>query len=109
MSRAHLRFALILMSAVSLISIAADKPQTLTGVITDEMCGVSHMSANQSAAECTRACVKEGSKYALVVDKKVYTLEGHAAEVDKLAGAKATVVGTLKGDTLQVTSVAAAK
>ena len=107
MLRARLLFVLILMSALSLM--AADKPQTLTGTITDAMCGVSHMSADQSAAECTRACVKEGSKYALVVDKKVYTLEGHAAEVDKLAGAKATVVGTLKGDTLQVTSVTAAK
>jgi hypothetical protein len=31
--------------------------------------------------------------YALVVGKKVYTLEGHEAELDKLAGMRATVKG----------------
>jgi hypothetical protein len=30
-------------------------------------------------------------KYALVVGSKVYTLEGHESEVDKLAGQKATI------------------
>jgi hypothetical protein len=110
MSRTRSLFLLfVLIAALNLPLLAADKPQSFTGVITDAMCGVSHMAPNQTAAECTRACVKEGSKYALVVDKKVYTLEGHAAELDKLAGAKATVSGTLKGDTLQVTSIAAAK
>jgi hypothetical protein len=39
----------------------------------------------------------------------VYTLEGHEAEVDKLAGQKATVKGTLSGDTFTVESVASAK
>jgi hypothetical protein len=34
------------------------------------------MEKNKSAAECTREWVKKGTKYALFVGKKVYTLEG---------------------------------
>ncbi len=45
---------------------------------------------------------------ALVVGGKVYTLKGHEAEVDKLAGEKAIVKGDVKGDTIQVQSVSAA-
>ncbi len=96
-----------------MVGISADKKdasQTLTGIVSDSMCGgVQHMMPNQSPAECTRECVKGGSKYILVVDKKVYTLEGHEAEVDKLAGLKASVTGTVKGDKVQVASVGAAK
>ena len=48
-------------------------------------------------------------KYALAAEKKVYTLEGHEAELAKLAGQKVTVKGTLKGDTVTVESVLPAK
>jgi hypothetical protein len=108
MSRIRLLLVFILLIAASLLTFAA-ATETFTGVVTDDMCGPDHMMLGKSAAECTRACVKDGSKYALVVDKKVYILEGHAAELDKLAGAKATVTGEVKGTTVQVTSVAAAK
>jgi len=54
-------------------------------------------------------CVKDSMKYALAVEKKVYTLQGHEAELAKLAGQKVTVRGTLKGDTLSVQEVAASK
>ncbi len=72
------------------------------------MCGAKHMMPG-SAADCTRDCVKGGSKYGLVVGDKVYTLAGHEADLDKLAGAKATVKGEVKGDTVQVASVTATK
>jgi len=45
-----------------------------------------------SPAECAQMCVKQGMKYALVVGSKVYTLEGHEAELNKLAGEKVTVL-----------------
>lgn len=45
----------------------------------------------------------------LVVGQKVYTLGGHQAELDKLAGARATVKGKISGDTVAVESVTAAK
>jgi hypothetical protein len=84
---------------------AAAGEKTFTGTISDAMCGATHMAKDKSAAECTRMCVKQGQKYALVVGSKVYTLEGHESDLDKLAGEKATVKGKLSGDTLTVNSV----
>jgi len=87
---------------------AAD--QTMTGKVSDAMCGAKHQMAGNDAS-CTRTCVKGGSKYALVVGDKVYTLEAtdKAAldKLDELAGASAKVTGEVKGDTIAVESVAA--
>ncbi len=83
--------------------------QSLPGVVTDSMCGPTHMAKDKTPAQCTQMCVKDGMKYALAAEKKVYTLEGHEAELAKLAGQRVTVKGTLKGDTLVVQEVAAAK
>ena len=72
----------------------------------DKMCGTKAMGAD--AKKCATDCVKSmGSKYALVVGDKVYTLEGKEAEVEKLAGGKAKVTGTVQGTTVKVSSVAA--
>ncbi len=68
-------------------------PKTLTGIVSDSMCGAHHMAKDKSPADCARMCVKQGMKYALVVGSKVYTLEGHEAELDKLAGERASVKG----------------
>jgi hypothetical protein len=84
---------------------AAAAAGTLTGIVSDSMCGAHHMAKDKSAAECTRECVKQGTKYALVVGKKVYTLEGHQAELGKVAGMKATVKGKVSGETVTVDSV----
>jgi len=88
---------------------ASSAPKTLTGTVSDAMCGAHHMEKDKSAAECTRECVKKGTKYALVVGKKIYTLEGHEAELDKLAGERATVKGSMMGEMVMVESVTAAK
>jgi len=87
----------------------AANPQQLTGIVSDAMCGASHMMEGKTPAECVRECVKEGSKYALVVGDKVYNLTGHETELDKLAGGKATVKGNVSGDTVQVQSVSPAQ
>ncbi len=91
---------------------AAGKPQTFTGQVSDAMCGAKHAMPG-SAADCTRECVGKGSKYALVSGDKVYTLatkdKNSLAQLDKLAGEQATVTGTANADTIEVTSVAAAK
>lgn len=85
---------------------AEGKQQTLKGVVSDTACGRKHtMMPGSSDAECTRGCVEKGSKYALVVGKKVYTLEGQSEELNKLAGEKAEVTGTVAGDTIQVATV----
>jgi len=84
-------------------------PKTLTGTVSDSMCGAHHMAKDKSAAECTRECVSKGMNYALIVGQKVYTLNGHEAELGKLAGESATVKGSVTGETMMVESVAAAK
>jgi len=52
---------------------------------------------------------KQGTKYALVSGKSVYTLECHETELDKYAAQRVTVKGMLKGETLTVESVVPAK
>jgi len=91
---------------------AAAKLQSFTGTVSDAMCGAKHMMEGDPAA-CLRACVQKGSKYALVVGDKVYTLDtqdkGTLASLDKLANQKATVKGQANGDEIEVSSVSAAK
>ena len=92
----------------SVFAFAAGK-QTFTGEVGDAMCGRQHMG--ETAAECTRTCVGKGSKFALVVGDKTYVLDttdkASLATLDKQAGKNATVTGTLDGDTITVSSVAA--
>jgi hypothetical protein len=100
--------AAVLLAGLLSMAVAADKPQTWSGQVSDAMCGAKHMG---SAADCTRGCVAKGSKYALVVGDKVYTLEtsdkAALASLNKLAGEKAKVSGVANGDVIAVSSVAA--
>lgn len=82
--------------------------KTFTGTVSDSMCGAKHMTKDKTAAECARACVKDGS-YALVVGEKVYTLIGKKEEIGRFAGAKAVIEGDLDGSTIKVESIQAAK
>jgi hypothetical protein len=90
----------------------AAKGKTFTGTVSDTMCGTKHAMPG-APADCTRACVSKGSKYALVVGDKVYALEtsDKAAldTLDKQAGNKVTVTGTEKDTTIAVSSVKAAQ
>lgn len=116
MNRIHL--LLFLLFCVAFANAGDKKPakpsapaaasQTFTGQVSDSMCGKSHMMPGRSAAECAKECAKDGD-YALVVGDKVYTLKGHKAELEKVAGADATITGSVKGDTIDVASVTAAK
>jgi hypothetical protein len=101
-----------LMVAFSILPALAAGTQTLTGKVSDAMCGAKH-SEGVDPATCVRACVKKGAKYALVVGDKVYTLDTSSqAELDtlnQLAWEQAKVTGTVNGDTIAVKSVSAAK
>src|SRR5712671_7890633 len=101
--------ATALLGTVSILAQTSGAQKTLTGVVSDAMCGQTHMMKDKPDAECLRYCVKQGTKYALVAGKNVYTLEGHETELDKYAAQKVTVKGTLKGETLTVESVLPAK
>jgi hypothetical protein len=75
---------------------------TVRGTVTDAMCGAHHMMKNASAAECTRACVKNGSDFALLSGGKLYTLKGDKSLFDKWAGQTVTVQGKVSGSTITV-------
>ena len=101
--------AVALLAPLVILAQASGEQKTLTGIVSDAMCGATHMMKDKPAAECLRYCVKQGTKYALVADKKAYTLEGHEGELDKYAAQKVTVKGTLRGETLTVESLIPAK
>jgi len=103
-------FAIVFsVTSMSNLHAFAGHKQTFTGEVGDAMCGRKHMEG--TPAECTRACVSHGSKFALVVGEKIYILEtsdkAALATLDQQAGKNATVTGVLTGDTIEVSSVAA--
>jgi len=80
---------------------------TVAGLITDDHCGARHdRRSGMTASQCAQMCVRNGSGYSLVNGDKRYALEGHAAELNKLAGERATISGSLAGDTIKVSSIA---
>jgi hypothetical protein len=85
--------------------------QTFNGVITDTMCGADHSQMGvKPDSKCVRECVKQGSKYALLVGANVYTLSDQKTP-DKYAGEKVQVTGTLDTatNTITVDKIQAAK
>jgi hypothetical protein len=50
--------ALFLSIVLSNVVASAQSSQTLTGTVSDAMCGAHHMMQGASAAQCTRECVK---------------------------------------------------
>jgi hypothetical protein len=92
-----------------LITISMAAPQKFTGVVSDDMCKQKHMMPGHSDADCTHACIKAGSKYALVAGDKVFILKGDASQIERFAGKKVSVTGEVAGNSLQVASIAGAK
>src|SRR4051812_43027501 len=105
---AHKLLSIALLSLTLMASaVAQNVTQIFVGVVSDSMCGKKHMA--KDAAQCTRACVKGGSGYALVVGGKVYTLKGDKAQLEQFAGKPAVVGGTEKDESITVASIAAPK
>jgi len=106
--------ALALVTATGAIAFGrkgADQPdsgkaQTFSGVLTDTHCGARHPSKSHlSAGDCAKMCLKHGFAWALVDGEKIYTLKGDSPVLDRLAGERVTVSGTLEGNTIHVQSV----
>lgn len=104
-------FSLIVMVFTLLVGIGFAAPQTLTGIVTDTMCGKKHMVPGKTDADCTRDCMKSKGEwtYGLVVGEKVYRLTGDAKQFDSLAGKRVAVTGDVSGNTLNVKSISPAK
>ena len=106
----RLRISALLLSVVlSTVAASAQSSQTLTGTVSDAMCGAHHMMKGATAAQCTRECVKQGSDFALVIGAKVYTLKGEKSQLDKFAGQNVTVKGKADGTTITASSISPAK
>lgn len=109
-----LRPATALMPLVLIIILASGvfaAPQTLTGVVTDTMCGKKHMIPGKSEADCTRECMesKGNRTYGLVAGAKIYRLTGDSKQFDALAGQRVKVRGDVTESTLRVQSIAAVR
>ncbi len=106
------RLGVLILAVILIPSAFAAKAETFTGTVSDAMCGAKHMMEGDPAG-CLRACVQKGSKYALVVGDKVYTLDAKDKAtldtLDKLANQKVRVKGSADGDTISVSSVVPAK
>lgn len=80
--------------------------QTFEGFVTCTQCGAKHAAKiGKSAADCTRMCVHGGSKFALVDGEKTYMLDGDLAQLKRVAGQRAQIVGAMKGNTIWVSSI----
>ena len=100
---------LTLLFAAAALSFGA----SFTGVITDNMCdNADHKDMKMgNDAKCVVECVKGmNGKYVLydAAAKKTYKLSDQKTP-EKFAAKKVTIMGTLEGDTITVTSIAAAK
>jgi hypothetical protein len=106
----HLILSVLAVAAAS----AAQGKQTITGTITDNMCGKaghSQMRMGPTDAECTIACISvHDATYVLYDGKDVYTLSDQKTP-EKFAGQRVRVVGTLdaKTKTIQVDSITLAE
>ena len=88
---------------------SAPATKTFAGSIGDSMCGLKHGMAGDDK-KCTLECVKNGAKYILAdtEHQKVYQLSDQK-KPEEFAGQKVKVMGTLKGDLIEVKSIAAAQ
>ena len=100
--------ALLLMSSMICAAQRSDS-STFTGIISDSACGLDH-TLSTSAKDCTLMCVQMGSKFVLADEAhhKVYGLSAQK-RAGPLVGEKVSVVGILKGSTIQVSSITATK
>ncbi|MBZ5725001.1 MAG: hypothetical protein LAP87_08395 [Acidobacteriia bacterium] len=90
---------------------AADEKKSITGTITDSMCGADHTAMKIKPDEkCIKECLKMGFKYALWDGRTVWALSDQKTPA-KFAAKKVTVTGTVdeSKQTIQVDSMVAAK
>lgn len=87
----------------------AKAPETVTGVITDTLCGAQHNMKGHSDADCVKMCVKASGQYALFDGQRVLKFSDQKAPA-KFAAQRVKVTGIIdeKTSTIKVTSIEAA-
>ena len=86
--------------------------QSWTGQISDSACGARHEEAAEGAGvmadrDCTQACVRGGSKYVFVVDKKqVFQIANQDnKDLATHAGHTVKLTGEIKGNSITVSKI----
>jgi hypothetical protein len=112
--------AVLIISAITIIAAAIAAGSviiplqpgvTLTGIVSDSVCGSDHGIKAEGDPECTRSCVELGAQYALMVGKlkvgkRMYLLHGREADLERFAGKEVRVKGRALGrDTIIVDQV----
>ena len=90
-----------------LLVAAATTPQTITGIITDTMCGSKHnMTKGQPDDDCTRLCVKGSREFALYDGKTLWKLSDQKTPA-RFAAKQVKVTGAVdpKAMTIKVTTI----
>jgi hypothetical protein len=81
--------------------------QTYEGMVTCSHCGARHNAfLGRTASDCSRVCVRGGATFALVDGDRTRQLDGDLSAISKYAGQRARVVGALRAQTIQVSSIA---
>ena len=102
-----MRIKLLMLVAAMLVFGSLSWAKTITGTVSDSMCGAKHATASADAAACVKKCEDGGAKLVVVSDGKVYStdeqdqLKGHEGEEVK-------VTGSVKGDSIKISKVEAA-
>jgi len=79
---------------------------SFSGLVTDSHCAARHRRhSNLTPEDCARACLRNGASYVLVDGDRRYKLSGDEESLNKLLGTRATIKGTLQGQTISVSSV----
>lgn len=96
----------LLSLAISGSLIAAKAPETITGVITDTLCGAQHNMKGHSDADCVKMCVKASGQYALFDGQRVLKLSDQKTPA-KFAAQRVRVTGIVdeKTNTIKVASI----
>jgi hypothetical protein len=88
--------------------------RTLTGKISDSMCGLSHKAmiehggGKMTDAQCTDACVKAGAKYVFASGGKVYAIANQdEKDLATNAGKTVRLAGDVEGETITVSKITA--
>ena len=80
---------------------------TMTGEISDSMCGASHAgmgAMGKNPKDCTMGCVKGGGKYVFVSDGKVYGIQNQGfGALAANAEANVQVTGDMDKDAKNIT------
>jgi len=107
-----MRLVALLVAALALSAFPRAAEQTWTGQVTDSLCGAKHEEAAEGQGkmpdrDCTLACVRGGSKFALLVGGKLYQIANQdVADLKTHAGHEVIVTGELKGQMITVSKVA---